>query len=197
MIDLISYSKCTIFKCCTYFDSSLCSCSLPWWYSWNTKSSFLFDTALYRKFGWFFGFSMKNFFTTLSSFLLVLAKALSQFSLLYHISEVFRNVSSYLFDNHFRCQKIIYIIFYTLYEQPWTMMRDGGGVCLFSFIVCRLLLQMSQLSCNGYRRFQFFGMLSFICFFLFSTVFWLIPFFLSDPKQMWQSIWKFWRKIGE
>ena len=125
----------------------------------------------------FFGFSMKNFFTTLSSFLLILAKALSQFSLLYHISEVFRNVSSYLFDNHFRCQKIIYIIFYTLYEQPWTMMRDGGGVCLFSFIVCRLLLQMSQLSCNGYRRFQFFGMLSFICFFLFSTVFWLIPFF--------------------
>ena len=64
------------------------------------------------------------------------------------------------------------------------MMRDGGGVCLFSFIVCRLLLQMSQLSCNGYRRFQFFGMLSFICFFLFSTVFWLIPFFVSDPIEI-------------
>ena len=124
MTDLISCSKCTISKCCTYFDSSLCSCSLPWWYSWNTKSSFLFDTALYRKFGWFFGFSMKNFFTTLSSFLLILAKALSQFSLLYHISEVFRNVSSYLFDNHFRCQKIIYIIFYALcttmnYDEGW------------------------------------------------------------------------------
>lgn len=96
----------------------------------------------------------------------------------------FQWIVSYLLNNHIkRCQKhnnFISFLFCIIYNRElwWGM---GVGFASLCYIVCRLLLQMSQLSCNGYRRFQFFGMLSFICFFLFSTVFWLFPFFLVLP----------------